>query len=490
MLKLRIILKKVTLKIINYSQMSKTSRSKSKNFQVLYYNLKEEYDQMQKDNDEICKEYESTIQILTDSIKELQNQRSNLTKKMAQVEKEKEKLQDKNREKINDIQDLNQKNQKLYEEILSIKNKNKEKEHQIVILENDTEHFLKLIRQNEALIDELNYKLEEALEDNVTIQTEFEVYKQIMGEKLTRKSDELKEIKNDIFTKNLIIKKLKNKKHEKFIDSKYLDIDDKSTTKKNINLPKKNMNNINLKFKEQRIRYPTSYTRDNIYSINYTNNNNESDIFKNISINTININEKFKKYPSSIKDSIKINPYIEKQNQKKINSFSNKIYPLKTPSNYKKIIKNSSSRNDYNDYSYYSSYKNNYENIINNNHKEIQKFDLNDIDINNTTSGLDVFRNGNDEIDDIPDLYQTLPNLVSNGKIFNKDGYVFNDDKSYKNSKNSNKVKPYNDAFLRKIFNSKKLNNNLEKLYNYNQRNKGNKALNKYTHMMKKFAIK
>ena len=170
--------------------MSKTSRSKSKNFQALYYNLKEEYDQMLKDNDEICKEYESTIQILTDSIKELQNQRSSLTKKMTLMEKEKEKLQNKNREKINDIQDLNEKNQKLYQEILNIKNKNKEKEHQIIILENDTEHFLKLIRQNEALIDELNYKLEEALEDNVTIQTEFEVYKQIMGEKLSRKSDE------------------------------------------------------------------------------------------------------------------------------------------------------------------------------------------------------------------------------------------------------------------------------------------------------------
>ena len=69
--------------------MSKTSRSKSKNFEILYYNLKEEYAQLQKDNDEICKEYESTIQMLTDSIKELQNQRSSMTKKLNQIEKEK-----------------------------------------------------------------------------------------------------------------------------------------------------------------------------------------------------------------------------------------------------------------------------------------------------------------------------------------------------------------------------------------------------------------
>ena len=212
--------------------MSKTSRSKSKNFEVLYYNLKDEYEQLQKDNDEICKEYESTIQILTDSIKELQNQRSSMTKKLNQMEKEKEKLQDKNREKINDIQDLNEKNKKLSQEILTIKDKNKQKEHQIVILENDTEHYLKLIRQNEAMIDELNYKLEEALEDNVTIQTEFEIYKQIMIEKLSRKSDELKEIKSDMFTKNLMINKLKNKQNKKFIDSNYLGLDGKSTRKK------------------------------------------------------------------------------------------------------------------------------------------------------------------------------------------------------------------------------------------------------------------
>ena len=41
--------------------------------------------------------------------------------------------------------------QKLSQENINIKNKFKEKEHQIVILENDTEHYLNLIRQNELL---------------------------------------------------------------------------------------------------------------------------------------------------------------------------------------------------------------------------------------------------------------------------------------------------------------------------------------------------
>ena len=261
--------------------MSKTSRSKSKNFEVLYYNLKDEYEQLQKDNDEICKEYESTIQILTDSIKELQNQRSSMTKKMTQMEKEKENLQNKNKEKINDIQELNQKNEKLYKEIININNKNKEKEHQIVILENDTEHYLKLIRQNEAMIDELNYKLEEALEDNVTIQTEFEIYKQIMIEKLSRKSDELKEIKSDIFTKNLMINKLKNKQNKKFIDSNYLGLDGKSTRKK-VNFK---IRNCSIKNK---INQANTYTRDKNYSII---NSIEKDLFNNITIASIKPNK-------------------------------------------------------------------------------------------------------------------------------------------------------------------------------------------------------
>ena len=63
--------------------MSKTSRNIKQNYEQLYYSLKDEYSQMQKDNNEIFKEYESTIQMLTDSIKELQSQRSAMTKKLS-----------------------------------------------------------------------------------------------------------------------------------------------------------------------------------------------------------------------------------------------------------------------------------------------------------------------------------------------------------------------------------------------------------------------
>ena len=440
--------------------MSKTSRSKSKNFEFLYFNLREEYAQMQKDNDEICKEYESTIQMLTDSIKELQNQRTSLTKKLSQVEKEKEKLQDKNREKIIDIQDLNEKNQKLLKEILSIKDKNKEKEHQIVILENDTEHYLKLIRQNDAIIEELNYKLEEALEDNVTIQTEFGLYKQMMGEKLLRKSDELKEIKSDMFSKNLMIKKLKDNQNKKYINSKYLELDGRSTRKKNINENTKNkiMKKFNI------------YTSDNNTNISYlkkkqllNNNFTEPAIQKN------NICFTEENIPQNIgTHTIKIKSYVDKKNNginSLLNSYTNKMSSLETPSNIQMIKQNNSN------HSYFSL---KYKNEKSNECQEINNFNLNTIDYNDTTSGLSVLQNGKDETFN-QDFYDyLLQNLETNRKIANREYECdINNKKIIKN--NNAKKKPYKDAFLKKILNSKRINNNLEQLFYYNQRNKASK---------------
>ena len=440
--------------------MSKTSRSKSKNFEFLYFNLKEEYAQMQKDNDEICKEYESTIQMLTDSIKELQNQRTSLTKKLSQVEKEKEKLQDKNREKIIDIQDLNEKNQKLLKEILSIKDKNKEKEHQIVILENDTEHYLKLIRQNDAIIEELNYKLEEALEDNVTIQTEFELYKQMMGEKLLRKSDELKEIKSDMFSKNLMIKKLKDNQNKKYINSKYLELDGRSTRKKNINENTKNkiMKKFNI------------YTSDNNTNISYlkkkqllNNNFTEPAIQKN------NICFTEENIPQNIgTHTIKIKSYVDKKNNginSLLNSYTNKMSSLETPSNIQMIKQNNSN------HSYFSL---KYKNEKSNECQEINNFNLNTIDYNDTTSGLSVLQNGKDETFN-QDFYDyLLQNLETNRKKANREYECdINNKKIIKN--NNAKKKPYKDAFLKKILNSKRINNNLQQLFYYNQRNKASK---------------
>ena len=65
-----------------------------------------------------------------------------------------------------------------------------------------------------------------------------------------------------------------------------------------------------------------------------------------------------------------------------------------------------------------------------------------------------------------------MPNLESGKKLEFNDEF---DVKTKYNERNSNaKTKPFRNAFVRKLLTSKKLDNNLEKLYNYNQRNREN----------------
>ena len=173
---------------------SSPSLKKGQNFEMLYNSLKSEYDQALLDNDEICKEYESTIELL----------KTTLNKTTA----EKEKLQVKNREKLEDIQDLTKLNDKLKEDIKKIKEEKKLKEAKIVFLENNNEHFENKIRQFEAIIDDLNSQLESTLEENITLQTEFELYKQATSEQLMRKDEELQDYKSDVVNKEKIIQQL------------------------------------------------------------------------------------------------------------------------------------------------------------------------------------------------------------------------------------------------------------------------------------------
>ena len=186
--------------------MSSTNLGKGEDFQTLYNSLRDEYTQALLDNEEICKEYESTIELLKDTLKKLNT--------------EKEKLQVKNKEKLLDIQDLSRMNDKLKEDIKKIKEEKKLKETKIVFLENDNEHYQKKIRQFEAIIDDLNSQLESTLEENITLQTEFEVYKQTTSEELMRKDEELQDCKSDIINKEKIIQHLNTKKMMEKIEEK------------------------------------------------------------------------------------------------------------------------------------------------------------------------------------------------------------------------------------------------------------------------------
>ena len=212
--------------------MSLPSKEKDQDFKVLYTSLKAEYDQSLLDNDEMFKEYESTIELLKNALKK--------------ATEEKEKLQNKNKEKLIDIQDLTKMNDKLKEDIKTIKDEKKFIESKIVFLETDNDHFQKKIRQFEAIIDDLNSELESALEENITMQTEFEIYKQNTTEELMRKDEELQDCKSDIVNKEKIIQQLNTKKIMRELEEK-MKMNQKSLNK----IQRKYSDNLNEKDKEK-----------------------------------------------------------------------------------------------------------------------------------------------------------------------------------------------------------------------------------------------
>ena len=184
----------------------------SKNYEKLYNDLKAECEQIKKDNDEICNEYESTIQMLSDSINEFKKEKETLLSKINSLEndiqkneKEKETLVNRNKDKILDIQDLNKANEKLKEEMKAMLNETRLAKTKLISLENTNDHYENKLRQNEALIEDLTSQLESALEENITLQTEFEIYKQKNEEALIRKEQEIKDLQNDISNKEKTI---------------------------------------------------------------------------------------------------------------------------------------------------------------------------------------------------------------------------------------------------------------------------------------------
>ena len=190
----------------------------SQNFEELYNKLKEEYELSKKDNDEICKEYEATIDMLSESVESFKKEKASLEQKISKydqefktIKKEKESLFDKNKEKNSDIQNLNKQNDRLSNEVKRLNEEKALFDSKIVSLENDNEHFQNKIREYEALAEDLENQLESALEENITLQTEFETFKQTTGEQLIRKDDEIRDIKNDLLNKDKFIQRLQTR---------------------------------------------------------------------------------------------------------------------------------------------------------------------------------------------------------------------------------------------------------------------------------------
>jgi len=417
--------------------MSSTPSKQGQNFEILYNSLKAEYDQALLDNDEICKEYESTIELL----------KTTLDKTNA----EKEKLQIKNKEKLVDIQDLTKLNDKLKEDIKKIKEEKKLKEAKIVFLENNNDNFQNKIRQFEAIIDDLNSQLESTLEENITLQTEFEIYKQTTSEELMRKDEELQDYKSDIINKEKIIQQLNNNKMMKKLEDK-------------IKMTQKTLKRYQRKYSD------TLLDKDK----DVTNINKDQDINNNLKINTSLINVNIYRTPNenyhNQTDIKNKNAQIENDKENEIQKdklitpiFNSKaILPNKFEEIYKKSIKNvlefSKSINN----------KNNDDTKINDNKndniKKTSLFVLDSFNSKSTQPKINENENEKEKVDEINDE-ESSSCFTGEKKVF-EDLYICNE-KVFSVNSVKNLI---ND----KLMKNKKLKENLQKLLALTTQRKNN----------------
>ena len=363
----------------------------TQDYESLYKSLKEEYEQSKEDNDDICKEYESTIQLLTESVQKFEKEKKEYQNKILKFEndvkimnKEKENLIKKNKDKIIDIQCLNEQNEKLNILIKKYKEEKSIFDTRIVTLENDVDHFQNKIREYEDFIDELKSQLENALEENITLQNEYETYKLNMGDQMLRKEEEIKDIINDNKYKDKVIKKLSKNSQEK-IDIKNLQqklINDKKIipVKRRFSVLENNFNKINIpNFQildtnsynnNRKINGRINLKENSFYS--GMNTPKDSDVNKYFKCNTlINTEKKIEKRKNEMNG---LNTVATKQNNDNKNNNINKKFEQLIICEENNIFIINNNKYNYDDiYNNYNNRKNEFEKELKNMMINIQK---------------------------------------------------------------------------------------------------------------------
>lgn len=185
---------------------------KSYNYQLMYLELKQEYDQYKLETDEILKEYEITVKILTETGQDMKKERDIYEEKFKESIRTIQSMKE-STEKINE---LNIKNEKLSQEIEEL-NQNK-----ITTNNNDIEVYINKINEYEKEMNGYKEKLKCALEENFSIQSDFDNYKIMIDEQLQRKEQELNDAKDEIDIKEKLIMELhKNKKENDINEDNY-----------------------------------------------------------------------------------------------------------------------------------------------------------------------------------------------------------------------------------------------------------------------------
>lgn len=407
--------------------MSLPLEEKDQDFKSRYISLKAEYDQALLDNDEICKEYESTIELLKNALKK--------------TNAEKEKLQNKNKEKLLDIQDLTKMNDKLKEDIKKVKDEKKFIESKIVFLETDNDQYQNKLRQYEAIIDDLNLHLESALEENITNQTEFEMYKQTTSEELMRKEEELQDCKSDIMNKEKIIHQLNTKKIMRELEEK-------------MKMNQKSLNKIQRKYSD------TIYDKDKEKEKNDLDLQNNSsvkkiDLFKSTGVNYHNKTEAKSNNEALITPLLNSKVLLPGKFQEIYRKSIRNTMQLLTPRRYENVEKNNNNS------------ENNKNNHAINIDKKNSKFNADSQASSSTQPKINDNEKEKEEDNIIKDeIDQDASSLFSSEKKIFEDLVICNEKifsiNSFKNLLNDNLMK------------NKKLKENLQKLLILTQQKKNN----------------
>ena len=164
-----------------------------------------EYNDYRNECDEIFKEYEETIQLLSDSLNNIKIENSKYNKEKEEIKKDNERInkeleksRGKNKEKIRELEILTNKYEQLQSQFKSINKKETTLKSKLVTLETDNDHYINKIHQYEEEVTDLKESLENYIENLITVQTDFDDYKNKKEEEIERLKKELQVEKSNV----------------------------------------------------------------------------------------------------------------------------------------------------------------------------------------------------------------------------------------------------------------------------------------------------
>ena len=164
-----------------------------------------EYNDYRNECDEIFKEYEETIQLLSDSLNNIKIENSKYNKEKEEIKKDNERInkeleksRGKNKEKIRELEILTNKYEQLQSQFKSINKKETSLKSKLVTLETDNDHYINKIHQYEEEVTDLKESLENYIENLITVQTDFDDYKNKKEEEIERLKKQLQEEKSNV----------------------------------------------------------------------------------------------------------------------------------------------------------------------------------------------------------------------------------------------------------------------------------------------------